>query len=105
MFKEIFEFVLCPQLIKGANKMRTEKRKVDRNDFEVIGSDVVFEETERKCLPKMKTINEMVELTGLPYTFFRGLCVQNKIVYVKTGKKYLINYDRFVDYLNSGERS
>lgn len=97
--------MLCPQLIKGANIMRTEKRKVDRNDFEVIGSDVVFEETEQKCLPKMKTINEMVELTGLPYTFFRGLCVQNKIVYVKTGKKYLINYDRFVDYLNSGEQS
>lgn len=105
MFKEIFEFVLCPQLIKGAIKMRTERSKGNRNEFEVIESGVVFEETEPKCLPKMKTINEMVELTGLPYTFFRGLCVQNKIVYIKTGKKYLINYDRFIDYLNNGERS
>ena len=85
--------------------MRTVKSRNNKAEFEVIENKALSEDTEPKCLPQMKTIKEMVELTGLPYTFFRGLCVQNKIVYIKTGKKYLINYDRFVDYLNSGERS
>lgn len=85
--------------------MRTVKNKANKNELEVIENKALSEDTEPKCLPRMKTIKEMVELTGLPYTFFRGLCVQNKIVYIKTGKKYLINYDRFIDYLNSGEQS
>ena len=85
--------------------MRTEKNKTSRAEFKVIENKNLLEDTEPKCIPRMKTIKEMVELTGLPYTFFRGLCVQNKIVYIKTGKKYLINYDRFIDYLNNGEQS
>lgn len=48
----------------------------------------------------MKTIKEMAGLTGLSYTMLRNLCLQNKIVHIRAGKKYLINYDRFVDYLN-----
>lgn len=51
-------------------------------------------------LPVMKTIKEMVELTGFTYMHLRNLCLENKIVHVRAGKKYLINYDRFVDYLN-----
>ena len=54
-------------------------------------------------LPKMKTLKEMSELTGLPYAMLRNLCMQNKIVYIRTGKKYLINYDRFIDFLNQGQ--
>jgi len=75
------------------------------NELEVIENNVISETAELNGLPRMKAIKEMVELTGLPYTFFRGLCVQNKIVYIKTGKKYLINYDKFIDYLNNGERA
>lgn len=56
--------------------------------------------TEPKELPRMKTIKEMVGLTGLSYTMLRNLCLQNEIVHIRAGKKYLINYDRFVDYLN-----
>ena len=51
-------------------------------------------------LPIMKTIKEMVALTGRPYSYFRNLCIQNEIVYTKAGKKYLINYEKYVDYLN-----
>lgn len=51
-------------------------------------------------IPRMKTIKEITELTGLSYTLLRNLCLENKIVHIRAGKKYLINYDRFVDYLN-----
>ena len=51
-------------------------------------------------MPVMKTIKEMVELTGLSYSTLRNLCLENEIIHMRAGKKYLINYDRFVDYLN-----
>lgn len=60
---------------------------------------------ELKKLPNMKSIKEMAQLTGLSYSFLRQLCLQNKIIHIRTGKKYLINYDRFIDYLNTGECS
>lgn len=60
---------------------------------------------ELKKLPNMKSIKEMTQLTGLSYSFLRQLCLQNKIIHIRTGKKYLINYDRFIDYLNTGECS
>ena len=61
--------------------------------------------SELKKLPNMKSIKEMAQLTNLSYSFLRQLCLQNKIVHIRTGKKYLINYDRFIDYLNTGECS
>lgn len=54
--------------------------------------------------PRMLTIKQTVAETNLPYEFIRQLCLQNKIVYIKTGNKYLINLDKFIDYLNGEER-
>lgn len=68
--------------------------------FGAIGNKALVDEEEVRGLPKMKTIKEMSELTGLSYTMLRNLCLENKIVHIRAGKKYLINYDRFIDYLN-----
>lgn len=65
-----------------------------------ISNRPLVDEVEPQAIPKMKTIKEMVELTGLSYTMLRNLCLENRIVHIRAGKKYLINYDRFVDYLN-----
>lgn len=65
-----------------------------------ISNGPLVDEVEPQAIPKMKTIKEMVELTGLSYTILRNLCLENRIVHIRAGKKYLINYDRFVDYLN-----
>lgn len=45
--------------------MRTEKRNVNKAVFEVIENKVLSEDMEPKRLPIMKTIKEMVALTGL----------------------------------------
>lgn len=76
------------------------KEKGNKTVFEVIENEVLSEGIEPKRLPRMKTIKEMVALTGLSYTYLRNLCLQDEIVHIRAGKKYLINYDRFVDYLN-----
>lgn len=53
--------------------------------------------------PQMLTIKETAAKTGLSYDFIRKLCLQRKIVFIRTGAKYLVNYDRFIDFLNEGE--
>ena len=50
--------------------------------------------------PQMITIKELANRTGLSDSSIRTLCKTNKIQYIRTGVKYLINYDRFIDYLN-----
>jgi excisionase family DNA binding protein len=55
-----------------------------------------------KHAPEMVPIHEASSRTGLSYYFIRQLCLQDEIVYVKAGNKYLINFDRFIDYLNGG---
>lgn len=54
-------------------------------------------------MPRMCTLKECVSETGLNYEFLRKLCLQKKIVFIKSGKKYLINLDRLIDFLNGEE--
>ena len=54
-------------------------------------------------LPVMKTIKEIMTETGFSYRHISQLCHQNKIVYIRTGKKFLINYEKFIEYLNTGD--
>ncbi len=51
-------------------------------------------------VPRMLTIPETVAEFKLPEHFIRKLCSENKIVYVKAGKRTLINADKFVEFLN-----
>ncbi len=78
-----------------------------KNNLRVIEGDNSRQTTnnaELQKLPVMKSIKEMVDLTGFSYMHLRNLCLENKIVHVRAGKKYLINYDRFCDYLNGIEQ-
>lgn len=50
--------------------------------------------------PQMLTIRELAEKTGISESHIRKLCKTKAITYIKAGVKYLINYDRFIDYLN-----
>lgn len=54
-------------------------------------------------IPTMLSIRETAERTGLSKTYIRKLCWDRKISFVKTGTKYLINLERFIEYLNSPE--
>ena len=48
-------------------------------------------------MPVMKTIKQIMEETGFSYRYLAQLCHQDKIVYVRTGKKFLINYEKFIE--------
>lgn len=53
----------------------------------------------------MATIKETAKETGLAEYHIRQLCLNREIIAVQTGRKWLVNVDRLVDYLNQpGER-
>ena len=49
------------------------------------------------------SIKEASQRTGLTKLSLRTLCKENKINYVKSGKKFLINYNSLLEKLNNGE--
>lgn len=53
-------------------------------------------------VPTMITIREAAKRTGVSYDFVWKLCRSNQIVYVKAGKKFLVNFEKFVEFLNNG---
>ena len=55
------------------------------------------------ALPKMLTIRETAQVTGLHEYFVRQLVKQNRVTYVKAGCKTFINLDRLVEFLNESE--
>lgn len=55
-------------------------------------------------IPEMVTINECSKRTGVSYDWIRKLCLQGRIVYIRAGNKYLINFGKFVAYLNKGDQ-
>ena len=54
-------------------------------------------------LPQMETINKTAKIINLPKYFVRQLVLQRKIKYVKACKKYLVNVDNLIEYLNTGD--
>ena len=55
------------------------------------------------AFPTMLTINQTAERSGLAKHYIRQLCVQNRICHVRAGQKYLINFEKLAEFLDSGE--
>lgn len=63
-------------------------------------------------LPRMRTIKEAAEeikqtdpQTAIREYFIRDLVVNNRIPYVRAGRKILINMDKLYEYLQNGSTS
>lgn len=54
-----------------------------------------------KDIPHMETIKAAAKLLGLPEHFVRQKVISGEIVAVKAGSKYLVNVDKFIEYLNT----
>lgn len=54
-------------------------------------------------IPRMLTMKQAAEETGLTYNAVRKMCLQGKIVYCKSGNKFFINVKKLVEYLDKGD--
>ena len=52
-------------------------------------------------IPHMETIKSTAKMFGLAEHFIRRLVISGEIVAVKAGCKYLVNVDKFAEYLNT----
>ena len=52
-------------------------------------------------IPRMETISKAAKLTGLAEHHVRQLVLSGKIVACNIGKKYLVNVDKLIEYLNT----
>ena len=53
-------------------------------------------------IPRMAPIQTVADECGFSYKTLWKMCKENRIVYVKAGNKYLINFDKFIEFLNTG---
>lgn len=63
------------------------------------------EHLEQPTVPRMATIKETVRLTGIPEYALRRLVREKRIVYIMVGNRVMVNVDRLIDYLNTGEEN
>lgn len=60
---------------------------------------------QKNTIPEMKTISEASKIVGLAKYHIRKLVLQNKIKYVRSGIKYLLNLNSLINYLNNGDNA
>lgn len=53
---------------------------------------------------QMVTLKEASSRTGISYDRLRKMCINNQIVYIKAGSKFLLNWGKLMEYLNTGEQ-
>ena len=57
--------------------------------------------TDNIRIPRMRTIKETAELFGLPVHFVRQKVNDGEIVAVRAGRRFLVNIDKFAEYLDT----
>ena len=64
--------------------------------------DQALESMEHR-VPTILSLKEVSAKTGLSYECLRQLCLKNEIVYFKSGTKYMVNYEKFLEFLNGNK--
>ena len=57
--------------------------------------------TDNIRIPRMRTIKETAELFSLPLHFVRQKVSSGEVVAVRAGRRFLVNVDKFAEYLNT----
>ncbi len=57
------------------------------------------------CVPEMIPLREASSRTGLSYDFLRKLCLTGRIVFIRAGSKYLVNFGKLCEFLNEGGKT
>ena len=78
-------------------------KKTYRSATKNTSSDMmkVKEEHKEIRVPLMLTIEETAEKSGLSVYTIRTWIKRGKLKHIKAGRKYLISWDNFCDFLNS----
>lgn len=56
-----------------------------------------------QTIPRMRTIKQAAAESGLAVYHIRKLVAENKVRFVRAGRKVIVNLDSLVQYLSDGE--
>lgn len=56
-----------------------------------------------QTVPRMETIKNTAKLFGLPEYLVRQKVLSGEVVAISSGRRYLVNVDRFAEYLNTNK--
>ncbi len=59
--------------------------------------------TVSRYVPHMETIKNTAKLFGLPEHLVRQKVLSGEVVAINAGRRYLVNVDKFAEYLNSNK--
>lgn len=65
--------------------------------------DYESEITVSRTVPRMETIKNTAKLFGLPEYLVRQKVLSGEVVAISSGRRYLVNVDRFAEYLNTNK--
>lgn len=68
-------------------------------------ADNKLEITISMTVPRMETIKNTAKLFGLPEHLVRQKVLSGEVVAISAGRRYLVNVDKFAEYLNSNKIS
>lgn len=51
-------------------------------------------------IPKMLSLTDAAKMTGLSYEFLRQRCLDNTLVHIRSGRKFMVNAEKLAAYLN-----
>ena len=54
-------------------------------------------------VPTMLSLIATAEKSGLSYDFLRKACLSGKIVHIRVGNRYLINYEKLIEWLETAK--
>ncbi len=54
-----------------------------------------------EVIPEMVSIREAAKRTGLSYDSIRKMMLSGKIVYIRIGRKFFINFGKLCEFLDS----
>ena len=66
-------------------------------------ADSKLEITISMTVPRMETIKNTAKLFGLPEHLVRQKVLSGEVVASSAGRRYLVNVDKFAEYLNSNK--
>ena len=69
----------------------------------VFAVDYESEITVSKTVPRMETIKNTAKIFGLPEYLVRQKVLSGEVVAISSGRRYLVNVDRFAEYLNTNK--
>lgn len=52
-------------------------------------------------IPQMESIKRTAEIFGLPVHFVRSKVASGEVVAVRAGRRFLVNIDKFAEFLNT----